>query len=544
MTYAAERSCRSVCRSGTPCLTIPGSRVSFSVMHGVHDLRGSEQFLRRQPMSQCKAMQEIVLARGGEGDRVNRGNTVCIRAPLACDGRPDGAAVRSAQGNALGTKAPTPFSSAQRANILQADGWPVGPLTGDRGDSPPRASPWAGRTIGPSAQQAGREIFGTKSDTACPPLFTTLILIPFLWAVAAASYADAASLASFAVKNDVLAVRRDGQSLQVSLKSPALVIGDKKISGHLIPQTTSGSPLPTGRVLEVCYAAIRLGPSPSLEARLFLRWSETESVLRKWATIRLVGPQASVLLKEVVLDDIETPRPARLDPRPDGEHRPVFLDCAKPSRLSARDVRGRGVSHGGHPLRKRACRGGASAGREVAARRSVQNANRGIRYDACRWRGACLPRVHRRTPSRAAWIPRQLQQLVDGPIRRYTEDDILRLMKVFAEEADASPRRRVRQFLHRHGLVRAEIDLGDRPAALPGGVETFLEAAAHGMSLEPWPLDLAEQRLSRGPRLPMGRRPRLRGQQAAGASVRSASADRTTPSVLGCGSPILSGVTA
>ena len=278
-------------------------------------------------MSQCKAMQEIVLARGGEGDRVNRGNTVCIRAPLACRWPPRRGGGSLSPGQRPGNKGPNAiFFGPTGQHFLQVDGWPVGPLTGDRWrDSPPGRRPGLGERLGLRPNKRG-EIFGTKSDTACPPLFTTLILIPFLWAVAAASYANAASLASFAVKNDVLAVRREGQSLQVSLKSPALVLGDKKISGHLVPQTTSGSPA-NGKIFEVCYAAIPLGPSASLEVKLFLRWSETESVLRKWATIRLVGPQASVLLKEVVLDDIETQDRPVWSPGAGGKQYPIFLDA-------------------------------------------------------------------------------------------------------------------------------------------------------------------------------------------------------------------------
>ena len=101
----------------------------------------------------------------------------------------------------------------------------------------------------------------------------------------------------------MLEIRGLEHPLQVSLKSPAFVLDDRDIAGGAPPSNTSGT-LDDGKTLEISYPPVPAGNSSFLETKLLLRWSAADSVLRKWAIVRLVGANQDKLLKEVILDRI------------------------------------------------------------------------------------------------------------------------------------------------------------------------------------------------------------------------------------------------
>jgi hypothetical protein len=57
----------------------------------------------------------------------------------------------------------------------------------------------------------------------------------------------------------------------------------------------------------VSYPAQAIGTNGQLEVRLFLQWSASEGVLRKWAEFRLKDAPAPLLLKEVILEQTDLP---------------------------------------------------------------------------------------------------------------------------------------------------------------------------------------------------------------------------------------------
>ena len=139
--------------------------------------------------------------------------------------------------------------------------------------------------------------------------------------------------ASFEVAGDALCIHNHGQTLQVSLKSPAFVFDEVGAVGDASPLSAKGA-LTDGQTLEIVYAPIAAGPSAAVETVLFLRWSEAESVLRKWASVRLLDTQQSKLLKEVILDKIDTQgRPIwthgsqaeSYSIQPDAQRHPIFM---------------------------------------------------------------------------------------------------------------------------------------------------------------------------------------------------------------------------
>ncbi len=108
----------------------------------------------------------------------------------------------------------------------------------------------------------------------------------------------------FDVRGDVLHIQTDERSLLVSLQAPTFAIGDEEAVGGIAPTGTSGS-LAEGQTLEVAYPSIRLAGTATMEVRLLLRWSQSESVLRKTARFRLVDSGDVHVLKEIVLDRID-----------------------------------------------------------------------------------------------------------------------------------------------------------------------------------------------------------------------------------------------
>lgn len=133
-----------------------------------------------------------------------------------------------------------------------------------------------------------------------------------VWAVFLAVVGASVAVASepdFKVEGDTLCIRNGDSTLQVSLKSPVLEWGEEGVADATAPLRMTGGLATAGtlgddQALEIAYAPAPAGPAATIETKLFLRWSPKESVLRKWASIRLVAAE-SRLLNEVVLDRID-----------------------------------------------------------------------------------------------------------------------------------------------------------------------------------------------------------------------------------------------
>ena len=83
-------------------------------------------------------------------------------------------------------------------------------------------------------------------------------------------------------------------------------IFDAGTAGGALPTRIKGS-LSGGESLEVSYPAQAIGTNGQLEVRLFLQFSADEAVLRKWAEFRLNDAPAPLLLKEVILEQVDLP---------------------------------------------------------------------------------------------------------------------------------------------------------------------------------------------------------------------------------------------
>ena len=95
------------------------------------------------------------------------------------------------------------------------------------------------------------------------------------------------------------------RELRISLKCPRFVF-DGAIVGGTLPAAIEGR-LARGEHIEVSYPAQACGTNGELEVRLLMDWSGEECVLRKWAEFRLLAAPSPVLLKEVMLEEVELP---------------------------------------------------------------------------------------------------------------------------------------------------------------------------------------------------------------------------------------------
>ena len=100
-------------------------------------------------------------------------------------------------------------------------------------------------------------------------------------------------------------LKRDGHELAVSLQCPRFIF-DAGAAGGAEPKRVKGS-LSRGEPLEVAYPTQAIGTNGYLEIKLLLQWSASEGVLRKWAEFRLNDAPAPLLLKEVILEQVDLP---------------------------------------------------------------------------------------------------------------------------------------------------------------------------------------------------------------------------------------------
>ena len=121
-------------------------------------------------------------------------------------------------------------------------------------------------------------------------------------------------------------ITQQGQKLAVSLDCPFFSI-DNQIVGGYSPLRELGDIIKSEKEpFRVLYAPINLQGGGKLEIQLFIQWSPTEKLLRKWAGYSLTGIDRPVLLKEIILDRLAVTDSSISLPALPGQTYPVFLN--------------------------------------------------------------------------------------------------------------------------------------------------------------------------------------------------------------------------
>ena len=136
---------------------------------------------------------------------------------------------------------------------------------------------------------------------------------------------ESATAADFELKPGVLLIKHDRFALPVSLNCPEFIVDGKALGAGVPPSSVKGDIRKS--TVEVTYPPIACAGAAQLEVKLFLEWSPKESILRKWASYRLMGEaKGNPLLTEIMLEKLDnTGRPVRMNPWRDQSY-PVFMD--------------------------------------------------------------------------------------------------------------------------------------------------------------------------------------------------------------------------
>ncbi|MHB9038905.1 MAG: alpha-amylase family protein [Armatimonadota bacterium] len=107
---------------------------------------------------------------------------------------------------------------------------------------------------------------------------------------------------------DSIAIKARELTLRISLNCPEFVFDGQTVGVGLTPAGVKGK-IQSGRSeqVEASFSPIDLGDSKHLEVIVYAKWSPDDAVLRKWARYRVVGANEPVLLKEIIVERLETP---------------------------------------------------------------------------------------------------------------------------------------------------------------------------------------------------------------------------------------------
>ncbi|MBI4556090.1 MAG: NPCBM/NEW2 domain-containing protein [Candidatus Hydrogenedentes bacterium] len=127
------------------------------------------------------------------------------------------------------------------------------------------------------------------------------------------------------VAPDTVTIEQVDRSLSVSVQSPQFVFEAGTVGGGA-PSGMQGQAIAGGQPVEYDFPSAAVPGGGRFEIRLFVQWSAEEQVLRKWARFRLTQSSNTLLLQEIVLDDIDPgAQPVQTFPG-DVQSYPVFLE--------------------------------------------------------------------------------------------------------------------------------------------------------------------------------------------------------------------------
>ncbi len=114
---------------------------------------------------------------------------------------------------------------------------------------------------------------------------------------------------------NTIALRHPGGALNVSILAPTVMLEGYASLGGVPPENIEGT-LSSGQPVVVSYPPLPLADGASLEVKAFFQWHSQESLLRKWAQLKVHG-NSPCRVNEVVLENLPLEgRAVRLDATP------------------------------------------------------------------------------------------------------------------------------------------------------------------------------------------------------------------------------------
>lgn len=122
--------------------------------------------------------------------------------------------------------------------------------------------------------------------------------------ITTAGHVEASPKTGFIKMKDGYLLKQDKLSLPISLNCPVFVTDKGNLGGEMKPVRIKGK-IAGKEPIQVTYKSIPLPESGQFNIKLYIQWSASEKVVRKWASYQLVDTKMPILVKEIILDDID-----------------------------------------------------------------------------------------------------------------------------------------------------------------------------------------------------------------------------------------------
>jgi hypothetical protein len=133
------------------------------------------------------------------------------------------------------------------------------------------------------------------------------------------------TLPNLTIEPHRIVITNQNQTLTVSLACPLFTLEEQIIGGYSPVKRYGDIRRSVKEPFRLSYAPINLHGGGQIEIQLFIQWSPKDNLLHKWTRYRLSDIESPVLLKEIILDKLESSGPTlSLLPFP-GQSYPVFL---------------------------------------------------------------------------------------------------------------------------------------------------------------------------------------------------------------------------
>lgn len=129
----------------------------------------------------------------------------------------------------------------------------------------------------------------------------------------------------FTVDKHRVIIANQGQKLVVSLDCPSFIFENQMVGGYSLVTKSGNIKISEKEPFRVSYSPVHLQGGGQMEIQLLVQWSPTEKILHKWVQYRLTNAEP-VLLKEIIIDRLETKDSSITLPTVPGQSYPVFMD--------------------------------------------------------------------------------------------------------------------------------------------------------------------------------------------------------------------------
>ncbi|MEA4840217.1 MAG: hypothetical protein VB110_04330 [Bacteroidales bacterium] len=133
------------------------------------------------------------------------------------------------------------------------------------------------------------------------------------------------SIPFFKIEPHRIVITNQNQVLAVSIDCPSFILEKQTIGGYSPLKKYGDIRKSEKEPYRITYSPVKLQGGGQIDVQLFIQWSSKEKLLHKWVKYSVSGIENPVLLKEIILDRLETNDPSLSLPSSPGQSYPVFF---------------------------------------------------------------------------------------------------------------------------------------------------------------------------------------------------------------------------